>query len=254
MAGKFPERGNRGGPSAKFGGALLTGPTFAADTPTLLDGLSGGPDNITNLWAWWDATTLGLNNNDIINSVPDSSGNGRAISKVGSPIFKTNQINGLGAAHNNNATGNWFAITLQTLPLPYTIMVVAYSAAASVDRYMVTKNGSSPFVGLSATNGYVKVDAGPTVTASTGRFGTWTGYIASFSSSNIKIYDRATTPAAIGAAATQAWSNENILIWQNTSQTQYFAEIAIFNKELNSSEIAALGLYINGKYGLSWGG
>lgn len=68
---------------------------------------AANPSAIGGLQAWYDASTLSLNDGDQVTAWSDGSGYGRdLISYTGTPTFETNEINGLPAVRFNSSNEN----------------------------------------------------------------------------------------------------------------------------------------------------
>jgi hypothetical protein len=70
-------------------GVVVVQPSQLVGPPNLFT-----PADLSSLYAWYDASDLGLANNDPVTSWTDKSGGGRHLTGT-APTFKTNVQNGL---------------------------------------------------------------------------------------------------------------------------------------------------------------
>lgn len=210
------------------------------------------PANISGIQLWLKADSLSLNDNDLVTTWTDSSGNGNNATASNKPTYKTNQINGLPAVQ---------FIALDFMQTPSITMT-------NMSIFIVLKPG--------ATAGYVMEFAGA---------GSSNAIISNFTANTLEVFN--SPRISMGATATTAFSQHTLTrdatngtkTWRNGSAVTtdpsavtpntgvitigtdggagttdqwsgYIAEIILYNNEVSSANRALIESYLLTKYGL----
>lgn len=246
-----------GSKNARFGNALLTDGSAAAyyygARATLLDGSKGTPDSLTGLKLWYDFTALGLADGAAITSVTDLSASGWNLSvNAGTPTYKTNVANGLGAA--NVDSGRSLKNASVSVAGPYSVLLMMQKSSDSGTQAMWSDSATDPLLTWSTTT--LSVDPGTTVLNFATVSGTSTHYLlTTIANGQTQLFVDSSTAGASNASVT-ASTMSGLLLGVTSGGTgstvdTYLLEMAVWDHVLNGTEIGQLLGYINPKYALS---
>lgn len=254
MSGATPGKNNRGGPSAKFGGSLISQPlVYSDDSPTLLRAVPA-PDVFSGLYAWWDFTALALSNDAAMPAtVSDLSGNGRDLAKVGSPTYKTNVFNGLGGMYSNYLNRMKYVIG-STLAQPFSMFAVWRNPTAADTNWVITAlTGAVPLMGANGSTNF-RLNATTILGGGTPALNTNYYQWANVNGNSSEMYASSTTAKVIGPAGstgfTSGGSNEISVAGYATANFAWVAEVWLYSQTRSATEQAGLVEYVNDKYAM----
>jgi hypothetical protein len=208
-----------------------------------------GPDSIADLEQWLKADAIvGLVDSDPVATWPDSANSNDAVQASGTyqPLYKTNRINGLPALY---FADNTFWMTEGYNPtLPFTLVMVYKRSATTGNRMLDGSNNwlVGPYAGVhsSYTAEFISGDAVglndvvyTVLTESSGGVEMFQNGVSQGTTANNEV------PGTLymgggGDHAAEAAAGD-------------IAEIIIYSRVLDSSEMTVLNNYINSKYGLT---
>lgn len=227
---------------------------------------TSGPPSVSGLQAWYKADSLTQANNSGVASWPDSSGNGHTMVQATSgsqPIYLTSQINGLPAISFN---GSQFVKTATVVPYSgsgVTVFVVYTSVGFGTGSILT---GSASYTTYLSDR--ISVDQGGGNFA--WQFGTFgatvtfalSSHAAGWLQNNVVSDGTTVSFRAQRAALTNSGGNVNLsgdgnagfdqlmVDTQGNGTAGTFAEIIVYGRNLNSTEVTTIETYLFGKYGV----
>lgn len=213
------------------------------------------------LYAWYKADSLvGLNNNDLISSFPDSGPNGYTLTAAGGtrPSYLANAVNGLPAIHHSGASG--LSISgIATQAQPFTITIVSHLRVYSgVDStaFFVTYGAGAYCCHFShdGTNNKIRIESGTWLPESGNSSDAFHIITGTFNGANSRLYIDTSLVASgnagsygIGTAGASGITFGGFTGGQFGADT---AEAVVFIKALSDSERGTVETYLKAKYGL----
>lgn len=229
---------------------LFCAGTYAQEGP-------GGIGSSSNNILWLDASNLSLNNNDLVSSWLDQSGNSNNADQVTSsfqPTFKTSQLNGH-AAIEFDGNDNYLELTnhITTGDISY---FVIYSKFSSNIRALLNTNKHFLFSeGGRATPIYGSPETRYRINKSDNSFSVFSAHTdGSTSGSNLSLYNGSNSSSF---TRTSIFNTSTSAVGARISGTygMFFsgqiAEVIIYNAVLNSAQRRIISSYLAAKYNLA---
>lgn len=232
-------------------------PHWRPDTRIL--GSDFSPTQISDLVAWFDASQItGLNDDDPVSTWEDSSGNGNDVTEAGAnrPLYKVNIVNGLPVVRfdgsNDRLNNASFSIPAQPCTF-YCVMAHRSTSIVANEGYVVGDPSSVPFLfalnGASDTYAIYSgaiLDTGTVLDTSFHVF----GGVFNGASSEARLDGTST-----GGNAGSTNGGTGLFLGSNGVPAQFsdsdIAEVAIYGKLLNATELDTLETYFSEKYNIT---
>lgn len=242
-------------------------PRTAASTRGLVGG-TFSPTVIPGLGLWLKADALSLNNDDLITTWTDSSGNGfdAAGSGATNPVYKTNIINGLPVVRLSGSNGFQLAANPSAAESTfdvsqYTIFAVALRTAGSciISKNALIANSTRRKIQINLAATTFSLSAGAdgvsvNQTATTSSFNIYT--IIGRGNSDHDLVLNGTVNNKVTALNDDPFNNSRVEIGQAFSNgaerlTGDIAEIIVYTRTLNTSDWQGVNQYLSNKYAIS---
>lgn len=230
-----------------------------------------GPDSVSGLVQWLDASALGLSNNDPVATWTDSSSNGNdatAVLTTNQPTYKASALNGqpavqfVSAGQFDTTNSDYLNTTFSsTVAQPFTIFWVGqmngnhptaatdyfFDGTTSGNRVTVATN----FSGTDETDFGMYAGVGFSTTFTRSQWQQWHLYTAEFNTTASDLLVDGGTLSSGNAGATSL----SALRYGARYNAQHFldgylAEVIIYDHSLTPAELNIVGGYLEDKYGL----
>ena len=245
---------NGGGERSIFDNVLVQG---TASQGYLGPGGVGDTDGSGELEFWYIAEETSFSNGDLVNTVPDLSGNGRTLTAIGGerPTFLDNEVNGLAAFDFN--LNDELETTYQGSSNENMSFGMAMSYDANAGLNIALQHGGRNTIGVNGADFYADFVGGSNHTSTTTATSAWVYHAKRFAntgSNRLNFYvDNANTDNF-----THNIENRTSNTWigghgtgGGTGFDGRIAEVYKYSKVLNSIEQLLIANYFAAKYGLT---
>lgn len=196
------------------------------------------PKDISGLYGWFDASSIGLTDGSVVDTWADSSTNARDLAvnnTTNRPVYKTNILNGFPIVRYNGAGSTWLIKSSWNLSQPSTAFFVAKQSAKTTVGVLQESGIVPRNVFWLTTSGFLEAYAGTDYLGSTD----WSGAFHIFS----VIYN--STTSFVYVDGTQVYSGDlgtqsqpNLVLGSDAGGQHMngdFAEAFFYNSALNST-------------------
>lgn len=209
---------------------------------------SAGPPGISGLVTWLDASQMGLDTTQAVNTWLDLSSGGNSF--AGDATFTTNQVNSRPACV---MTTSQKLNSGRSIAAPFSVLYVG--RVGTTKARLLCSSTANWLLGywsnreeqLYAVNGWVY---NPSTTATTNWYLWWCYYAGSgnytFGKNATQLAANTSGTGAPGAIQINGWNASG----GNEPSDALVAELAVYNKAVSSDELTALQTYFNNKYAL----